>query len=303
MPPVTAAQIGPQVDDVKEAGGGQSCRNTSRGRGSAGSRPRSRSRRSTGELPVSAAYCPSSPRPAAAAPAAAQAASATLRPRPKAEAVPLSPTSPYRHTAGCPSTQPSAAASPEMSYLPAGSAVTDVQGGRVTRSGRHRRPRRPAGALIRPALALATVAAAGLIAAALALPAEESQRTIRFLEIARSTHARLIDHNGNRQPDMGDSIAAASDLFRWHGSRRGARLGHLWRVCIFATTSTGTAPRPSSCRTGRCASWATWTSTAPGRARGRRRTGAYLGIRGSFTSQPLGKRTSTRSSDLVHLLR
>ena len=124
---------------------------------------------------------------------------------------------------------------PEMSYLPAGSAVTDVHGGRVAGCGRHRRPRRFAGALLRPALALTAVGAASLVAAALALPAGESQRTIRFLEIARTTHARLIDHNHNGQPNIGDSMVVASDLFRWEGSRRGARLGHLWRVCILAT--------------------------------------------------------------------
>jgi hypothetical protein len=174
----------------------------------------------------------------------------------------------------------------------------------VARSGRRRRPRRPAGALLRPALALTTVGAASLIAAALALPAEESQRTIRFLEIARTTHARLIDHNGNRQPDMGDSIVAASDLFRWDGSRRGARLGHLWRVCIFATPTTGNCAATVFLPDGtiRIVGYVEFDRAADELAvvGG---TGAYLGIRGSFTSQPLGKRTSTRSSDLVRLLR
>lgn len=182
--------------------------------------------------------------------------------------------------------------------------MTDVHGGRVAGSGRRRRPRFPAGALLRPALALTTVGAASLIAAALALPAEESQRTIRFLEIARTTHARLIDHNGNRQPDMGDSIVAASDLFRWDGSRRGARLGHLWRVCIFATPTTGNCAATAFLPDGtiRIVGYVEFDRAADELAvvGG---TGAYLGIRGSFTSQPLGKRTSTRSSDLVRLLR
>ena len=116
--------------------------------------------------------------------------------------------------------------------------MTDVQGGRVASCGRHPRPLR-SGFLIRAALALAAVGAAALVVSAMALPSSESQRTIRFLEIARSTQTRLIDHNGNRQPDMGDSIAGASNLFRWEGSRRGARLGHIWRLCVLATRTSG----------------------------------------------------------------
>ena len=147
----------------------------------------------------------------------------------------------------------------EMSYRPGGSAVTDVQGGRVASCGRHPRPLR-SGFLIRAALALAAVGAAALVVSAMALPSSESQRTIRFLEIARSTQTRLIDHNGNRQPDMGDSIAGASNLFRWEGSRRGARLGH---ICASSRRGrAATARRPSSCLTGPSASWAMWSSTA-----------------------------------------
>lgn len=182
--------------------------------------------------------------------------------------------------------------------------MTGVHGGRVAGCGRHRRPRRSAGALLRPALALITVGAASLIAAAVALPAGESQRTIRFLEIARTTQARLIDHNGNRQPDMGDSIVAASDLFRWDGSRRGARLGHLWRVCIFATPTTGNCTATVFLPDGtvRILGYVDF-DRAPDELAVVGGTGAYLGMRGSFISQPLGKGTSTSSSDLMRLLR
>jgi len=190
-----------------------------------------------------------------------------------------------------------------MSYRPDGSAVTDAQGGRVTSCGRHRRPRRSA-FLIRAALALASVAGAGLLAAALARPASESQRTIRFLEIARSTQTQLIDHNGNRRPDMGDSIAAASNLFRWEGSRRGARLGHIWRLCIFATRTTGNCSATVFLPDGivRIVGYVDF-DRAPDELAVVGGTGAYLGMRGSFSSQPLGGGASARSSDLVHLLR
>jgi hypothetical protein len=158
--------------------------------------------------------------------------------------------------------------------------------------------------LLRAALAVVSVAAAALVAAALALPAGESQRTIRFLEIARSTQTQLIDHNGNRQPDMGDSIAAASNLFRWEGSRRGAPLGHIWRLCILATRTSGncyaTVFLPDG--TVRIVGYVDF-DRSPDELAVIGGTGAYLGMRGSFTSQPLGGGSSTRSSDLVHLLR
>ena len=182
--------------------------------------------------------------------------------------------------------------------------MTDGYGGRKARCGRHRRPRRPAGFLLRAALALASVAGIGLVAAALALPAADSQRTIRFLEIARTTHGRLIDHNGNDQPDIGDSIAAASDLFRWEGSGRGARLGHIWRLCTLATRTTGNCAATVFLPDGtvRIYGYVDF-DRAPDELAVLGGTGAYLGMRGSFTSRPLGRGTSARSSDLVHLLR
>jgi len=170
--------------------------------------------------------------------------------------------------------------------------------------GRHRRPRRPAGVALRAAVALASVAGVGLLAAALAQPAAESQRTIRFLEIARTTQGRLIDHNGNGQPDMGDSLAAASDLFRWEGSRRGARLGHIWRLCTLATRTTGNCSATVFLPDGtiRIYGYVDFDH-APDEIAVIGGTGAYLGMHGSFTSQPLGGQASTRSSDLVRLLR
>jgi hypothetical protein len=86
--------------------------------------------------------------------------------------------------------------------------------------------------------------------------------------------------------------------------RAGERLGHLWRVCIFATPTTGNCAATVFLPDGtiRIVGYVEFDRAADELAvvGG---TGAYLGIRGSFTSQPLGKRTSTRSSDLVRLLR
>ena len=307
MLPVTAAQTGPQVDVVKEAPAVRASRRRPAARGSPGSCPRSRSRRSTGSCRSAPPYCPSNPRARQRRRRPPRGRRARpLRPRPKAEAVPLSPTFPSRHTAAYHSTQPLAADSPEMSYLPAGSAVTDVHGGRVAGSGRRRRPRFPAGALLRPALALTTVGAASLIAAALALPAEEAQRTEHPLPRDRPDHARTSDRP-QRQPAAG------------HGrlDRRGLGPVPLGRIAPGGATRSPVAGmhlrdadhrqlRRHRLPAGRddpidqgCVEFdraADELAVVGG-------TGAYLGIRGSFTSQPLGKRTSTRSSDLVRLLR
>jgi hypothetical protein len=172
----------------------------------------------------------------------------------------------------------------------------------MTGCGRHRRPRRPARFLLRATLVLASVAGAALAGAALALPGSESQRTIRFLEIARSAQGQLVDHNGNGQPDIGDSLAVASDVFRWDGSRRGARLGHIWRLCVLATRTTGNCAATVFLDDGtvRLYGYVDF-DRAPDELAVLGGTGAYLGMRGSFTVQPLGGQSSTRSSDFLRL--
>lgn len=173
----------------------------------------------------------------------------------------------------------------------------------MARCGRHRRPRRSA-FTIRAALSLTAVAGAGLAVAALALPASGSQRTIRFLEITRAAQTQLIDHNGNRQPDLGDALAGASDLFRWEGSRRGERLGHIWRLCIFATRTTGNCSATVFLADGtvRIVGYVNF-DRAPDELAVIGGTGAYLGIHGSFFSQPLGGGTVARASDQIRLVR
>jgi hypothetical protein len=173
----------------------------------------------------------------------------------------------------------------------------------VAGRGRHRRPRSSAFTL-RAALSLAAVAGASLAVAALALSASGSQRTIRFLEITRAAQTQLIDRNGNRQPDLGDALAGASDLFRWEGSRRGERLGHIWRLCIFATRTTGNCSATVFLSDGtvRIVGYVNF-DRAPDELAVVGGTGAYLGMRGSFIAEPLGGGTSARSSDQLRLLR
>lgn len=168
--------------------------------------------------------------------------------------------------------------------------------------GRHRRPGSRARFLVRASCAVVAIVAAALVTAALALPSGTSQRTIRFLEIARTAQGRLIDHNGNGQPDIGDSLAGESDVFRWDGSRRGSRLGHVWRLCVLATRTTGNCAATVFLPDGtvRVYGYVDF-DRAPDELAVLGGTGAYLGMRGSFTSQPLGGRSSARSSDLLRL--
>ena len=180
--------------------------------------------------------------------------------------------------------------------------MTDVHGGRVARSGRRRRPR--FAFPIRLALALAAAAGAGLVVAAIALSESGAQRTIRFLEVTRSARTQLIDHNGNREPDLGDAIAGTSDLFRWEGSRRGQRLGHISRLCIFATRTTGNCSATVFLPDGtvRILGYVNF-DRAPDELAVIGGTGAYLGMHGSFFSQPLGGGTIARASDQIRLVR
>jgi hypothetical protein len=156
----------------------------------------------------------------------------------------------------------------------------------------------------RAAVLVVAVAVAGLVYTALALSAPGAQRTIRFLEVARSTQHRLIDHDGDHRPGIGDSIADASDVFRWKGSHRGARLGHIWRLCILATRTTGNCSATVFLPEGtvRIVGYVDF-DREPDELAVIGGTGAYLGMHGEFTSQPLGGGAPTRASDLVHLLR
>lgn len=179
-----------------------------------------------------------------------------------------------------------------------------VHRGRTAGCGRHRRPRRSALSSLRLTLALGAAGAAALLVAGLASPAPEAERTIRFLEIAQTARGRLVDHNGNGKADPGDSLAATADLFRWAGSRRGAKLGRLLRLCILSSTTGGICAATVFLPDGtvRIQGYVDF-DRAPDQLAVVGGTGSYLGMRGSFSSQPLGGRTSTRASDQMRLLR
>jgi hypothetical protein len=96
----------------------------------------------------------------------------------------------------------------------------------------------------------------------------------------------------------------ASDLYRWVGARRGGRLGRLQRVCIFATGSAGNCAGTLYLPAGtvRVQGYVDFDH-GPDVVAVVGGTGAYLGARGTFTSQPLGRRDSTRSSGTIRILR
>jgi dirigent-like protein len=147
-------------------------------------------------------------------------------------------------------------------------------------------------------------AAIGLVASGIALATGGGQRSIRFLEIARPSTDGLIDHNGNRRPDPGDSLVTTSHLYRWAGSRRGSRLGRLQSICILATRSTGNCSATMFLPGGtlQIQGYVDFDDGVDELAvvGG---TGVFVGNRGTFISQKLGGRDSARSSDTIRLVR
>jgi hypothetical protein len=140
------------------------------------------------------------------------------------------------------------------------------------------------------------------LAAGPALAAGGSQRSVRFLEIARPGSVQLLDYNRNRRPDAGESLTIRSDLYRWSGSSRGTRLGRLQMTCILAAA-----------RTGNCSG----TVFLPGGTVQIQGfvdldrdvdelavvggTGTYSSARGTFVSDRVGGPGSPRSSDTIRL--
>jgi len=141
------------------------------------------------------------------------------------------------------------------------------------------------------------------LAAGPALAAGSSQRSVRFLEISPPGSVQLLDHNRNRRPDPGESLAIRSDLYRWAGSSRGTHLGRLQMICILAAA-----------RNGNCSG----TVFLPGGTVQIKGfvdldrnvdelavvggTGTYSSARGTFVSERLGGRGSPRASDTIRLL-
>jgi hypothetical protein len=172
-----------------------------------------------------------------------------------------------------------------------------VAGGTTARRlpGRRRRARSP----IVPACAVAL----GLVLVGQALPAPGAQRTIRFLEISRTPRAQLVDHNRNGRPDPGDSLAAISNLYRWDGARRGARAGMLLRVCILATSTTGNCTATVALPDGaiQIQGFVDFDHD-PDELAVVGGTGAYAGMRGTFSARPMSG-APPRWSDTIRLLR
>jgi hypothetical protein len=170
-----------------------------------------------------------------------------------------------------------------------------------------RRRRRLAGHAVgrarRPAFLLACLTVAGLLTAGVAGGTTSAVRTIRFLEVPRSPHGQLIDHNRNRRPDTGDSRLAVSDLYRWAGTERGAHLGSVQRFCIFATRSTANCAGAIFLSDGtiQIQGYVDFDDAADQLAvvGG---TGAYVAMRGTLTARPVGQRPD-RWADTLRLLR
>jgi hypothetical protein len=143
-----------------------------------------------------------------------------------------------------------------------------------------------------------------LLAAAAALSATGGPKTIRFLQVSKPAYVRLIDHNGNRQRDPGDTYVSFADLYHWEGSRRGGRLGRMLLICILATRTTGNCIGSFVLRGGtiRTQGYVDFDDRIDEVAviGG---TGAFVGAQGTLISQQLGGPTSGRAVGTIRLLR
>jgi hypothetical protein len=90
---------------------------------------------------------------------------------------------------------------------------------------------------MRPVLALVAALAAVLsIAVASASPIDKPQ-TFSLLEIDQSDASTNIGFDFQRLPKPGDRFAFKSSLYKWAGTKRGARVGHDAGLCTFIRVS------------------------------------------------------------------
>jgi hypothetical protein len=156
----------------------------------------------------------------------------------------------------------------------------------------------------RLSLVVACLGSASLLAAGAALSAAGGQKAIRFLQVSRPNHDRLVDHNGNRRRDPGDSLMGTYDLYRWAGSKRGARIGQGQVICILATRTTGNCMGSLGLPGGtiRTLGYVDFDDRVDEVAviGG---TGAYVGAQGTFLLQHLGGQDSGRAVGTIRLVR
>jgi hypothetical protein len=76
-----------------------------------------------------------------------------------------------------------------------------------------------------PLVAVAAITAAAFVAAPAAVAAGPGKPTVvlHYLDVTTHFTATFPD---NRAPAFGDHFAFTDDIYRWHGAKRGARVGH-----------------------------------------------------------------------------
>jgi hypothetical protein len=152
-------------------------------------------------------------------------------------------------------------------------------------------------------LVAACVSAVGLSTVSAALGAAGGGVTIKFVEVDRTAQDRFVDVSGNRRPDPGDIFFSTSDLYRWAGVKRGARIGHDEVMCTLASRSAGhcmgTFYLPGG--TLQAAGYVSFVSSAS-KVAILGGTGVYAGARGTFVSRSIGGPNSNVSSDTISLL-
>jgi hypothetical protein len=86
---------------------------------------------------------------------------------------------------------------------------------------------------MRRLLALAGAGAVALAVAITSASALDRPQTFNLLEIDQSDQSTNMGFEFNRAPRPGDRFAFKSSLYRWAGTKRGARIGHDAGYCTF----------------------------------------------------------------------
>ncbi len=148
-------------------------------------------------------------------------------------------------------------------------------------------------------LAVLVATTSALVAAA---PAAAAPTVIRFLEVEQQDLSHFVDANHNNQGDAGDVFIGTSYLYKWAGTKKGARIGTAHFICTVVGSNSGQCAGTFSFSGGAvtAAGYIVFGGTDLVPITGG--TGKYVGARGTFSSRSLGGDESNNSADAITLI-
>ncbi len=147
---------------------------------------------------------------------------------------------------------------------------------------------------------LLLIAVAGALA--VAVPAMAGQTVIRFVEIDQPNLDHFVDVNHNNQGDPGSVFIGTSYLYKWAGTKKGARIGTANIICTVVGSNSGQCAGTFSLPGGKitAAGYIEFGGTDTVPITGG--TGKYVGAKGTFSSRSLGGQDSNNSADVITLV-